>query len=453
MAGVVVLNVVAGGMRSITLVQAFQYWLKLTAIAVPVVFLLLAWHADGAPDPAAAAPPVARSTTTVRVPDAVRVRVDSPVDVTVRGTLDGRRVDGAVRLPAGTAELAAGTEVTLPAGAVVPHVVDVQAAGGTQWAMPTSGAGGRDHPLYRVYSLLVALLFGTMGLPHVLVRFYTNPDGRAARRTTLVVLALLGLFYVFPAVYGAMGRLYAPDLLLTGRTDAVVLLLPGRMLAAPWSGLARRWSSRGPSRPSCRRAAASPCRSPACSARTSCGGGCGPASAASGSGALLAVGVPVLLSLLTLRTSLADMVGLAFAVAASSFCPLLVLGIWWRGLTPPARWPGWSPAAGSPRRRSLGTIAGGGPRGGAGAAGPARGLVDAGRVRRDGGRVAAHAPVGARRRRRGRWSACTRPRRWDWRRHSLRDGRRGQVDAPPVPVSAQMSPTAHRAGTTVRRSR
>jgi cation/acetate symporter len=29
----------------------------------------------------------------------------------------------------------------------------------------------------------------------------------------------------------------------------------------------------------------------------------------------------------------ADVVGLAFAVAASSFCPLLVLGIWWRGLT------------------------------------------------------------------------------------------------------------------------
>jgi len=28
-------------------------------------------------------------------------------------------------------------------------------------------------------------------------------------------------------------------------------------------------------------------------------------------------------------------VGLAFAVAASSFCPLLVLGIWWRGMTAP----------------------------------------------------------------------------------------------------------------------
>ena len=74
-----------------------------------------------------------------------------------------------------------------------------------------------------------------MGLPHVLVRFYTNPDGRAARRTTLVVLALLGAFYLLPAVYGALGRLYAPDLAASGRADAVVLLLPaadGRRAAA-----------------------------------------------------------------------------------------------------------------------------------------------------------------------------------------------------------------------------
>ncbi|MGH3995022.1 MAG: sodium:solute symporter family transporter, partial [Pseudonocardiaceae bacterium] len=34
-AGIVVVNVVLGGMRSITFVQAFQYWLKLSALAVP----------------------------------------------------------------------------------------------------------------------------------------------------------------------------------------------------------------------------------------------------------------------------------------------------------------------------------------------------------------------------------------------------------------------------------
>lgn len=38
---VVCLSVVTGGMRSITFVQAFQYWLKLTALAVPVVFMLV----------------------------------------------------------------------------------------------------------------------------------------------------------------------------------------------------------------------------------------------------------------------------------------------------------------------------------------------------------------------------------------------------------------------------
>jgi Na+(H+)/acetate symporter ActP len=47
-------------------------------------------------------------------------------------------------------------------------------------------------------------------------------------------------------------------------------------------------------------------------------------------GALIAVAVPAVLSLLAVRTSLADTVGLAFAVAASTFCPLLVLGMWWR---------------------------------------------------------------------------------------------------------------------------
>ena len=50
-AGVVVFSVATGGMRSITFVQAFQYWLKLTALALPVLFLVLAWQGDGAPDP------------------------------------------------------------------------------------------------------------------------------------------------------------------------------------------------------------------------------------------------------------------------------------------------------------------------------------------------------------------------------------------------------------------
>ena len=43
--------------------------------------------------------------------------------------------------------------------------------------------------------------------------------------------------------------------------------------------------------------------------------------------------IPIPLSLVTSGLELSRSVGLAFAVAASTLCPLLVLGIWWRGLT------------------------------------------------------------------------------------------------------------------------
>lgn len=51
----------------------------------------------------------------------------------------------------------------------------------------------------------MATFLGTMGLPHVVVRFYTSPNGRDARRTTVAVLALVGLFYLLPPIYGALG--------------------------------------------------------------------------------------------------------------------------------------------------------------------------------------------------------------------------------------------------------
>jgi Na+(H+)/acetate symporter ActP len=50
-------------------------------------------------------------------------------------------------------------------------------------------------------------------------------------------------------------------------------------------------------------------------------------------GSVIAIGVPSVLAMIAADLPIANAVGLAFAVAASSFCPLLLLGIWWRGLT------------------------------------------------------------------------------------------------------------------------
>ncbi len=330
---VVLLNVVAGGMRSITIVQAFQYWLKLTAIAVPVVFLALAWTADGRPDPGSGSVPVARTTTTVQLPSTVTVRVDVPITVRITGVVDGRRVNGPVLLATGTTQLRAGSQVTFTAGQPVPHTLDIQASTGKSWGEPTSGAGGRDHPLYRLYSLLLALLFGTMGLPHVLVRFYTNPDGRAARRTTVVVIGLLGLFYVFPPFYGAIGRIYTPDLLMTGRSDAVVLLLPERLLPEPWGLMVSALVTAGAFAAFLSTSSGLTVSVAGVLSQDLLRGRLSASVRGFRLGAVLAVVAPALLSLIALRTSLADTVGLAFALAASTFFPLLVLGIWWHGLT------------------------------------------------------------------------------------------------------------------------
>jgi Na+(H+)/acetate symporter ActP len=317
---VVTVNVAGGGMRSATFVQAFQYWLKLTALAVPAFFLLLAWQADGAPDLAPPTGPVFRAETTVRFDTDVEVDVPQRV-----------RVDGGERvLQPGVARFEAGDVVVFPAGAAVPHVRAVSAATGDAWAQPLSGAGGLEHPLYATYALVLATFLGTMGLPHVLIRFYTNPDGTAARRTTLAVLVLLGIFYLLPALYGALGRIYSPELLLTGRTDAVVLSLPTAMLAGTSGALLEALLVAG-----------------AFAAFLSTSSGLLVSTAGvlvqdvfRGSrvrdfrrATVVAAAVPLALALPASALPLGQVVGLAFAVAASTFCPLLVLGIWWRGLT------------------------------------------------------------------------------------------------------------------------
>ncbi|WP_326959846.1 solute symporter family protein [Amycolatopsis sp. NBC_01286] len=62
------------------------------------------------------------------------------------------------------------------------------------------------------FSLGIALVLGTAGLPHVLMRFYTVPTARDARRSVVWAIVLIGVFYLFTLVlgYGA-GALVGPD--------------------------------------------------------------------------------------------------------------------------------------------------------------------------------------------------------------------------------------------------
>ncbi|MGV9805494.1 sodium/solute symporter [Micromonospora chersina] len=304
---VVTANVALGGMRAITFVQAFQYWLKLTALAVPAIFLALQWQADARP--------------AVTPPDGPTFRTATTVVVEHRATLT--LPDGDIR------EVRPGDRLDFAAGDPVPEVSGT-AIGATDWLLPDT-AGDDDRGLFATYSLILATFLGTMGLPHVLVRFYTNPDGAAARRTTLVVLALVGVFYLLPTIYGVLGRIYTPQLLVTGQTDAVVVLLPGATLGDGTTGrLLAALVAAG---------AFAAFLSTSSGLLTSVAGVISTDVLGRGSvrgfrlATVIAGGVPAVLALNVSGLDVSQVVGLAFAVAASSFCPLLVLGIWWRGLT------------------------------------------------------------------------------------------------------------------------
>ncbi|MEQ0561413.1 cation acetate symporter [Amycolatopsis sp. NEAU-NG30] len=77
-------------------------------------------------------------------------------------------------------------------------------------------------------SLGIALVLGTAGLPHVLMRFYTVPTARDARRSVVWAIVLIGVFYLFTLVlgYGA-GAIVGPDKIAKapGTTNAAAPLL------------------------------------------------------------------------------------------------------------------------------------------------------------------------------------------------------------------------------------
>ena len=88
-------------------------------------------------------------------------------------------------------------------------------------------------------SLSIALVLGTAGLPHVLMRFYTVPSAREARRSVVWAIWLIGIFYLFTLVLGfGAGALVGPTDILAapgGVNSAAPLLafeLGGTVLLA-----------------------------------------------------------------------------------------------------------------------------------------------------------------------------------------------------------------------------
>jgi cation/acetate symporter len=309
---VITLNVALGGMKGITLVQAMQYWMKMFAISVPVFVLMAVFGGygknlgvnDG------------RSLATALNP----VAAEQPAEIARKPLPEKAPKDEAWLSPFG------------------PLTTKAAKAAGL------SAEEGKPLSLVYTYSLIIALVCGTAGLPHILVRFYTNPDGVAAKRTTMWVMILIGVFYVFPPIMGVIGRNLLPELYAaTGAkgTDKVVLELP-RIINeryGVWGSVLSGIACAGAFAAFMSTFSGLLVSMTGALAHDVYGRMLRPQStpeqrmrmfkfAAIGIG-----GLSVLLGSQVEQLQINFMVGQAFAIAAASYFPLLFMSVWWRRMT------------------------------------------------------------------------------------------------------------------------
>ncbi|MEU6393462.1 cation acetate symporter [Streptomyces sp. NPDC046939] len=217
---------------------------------------------------------------------------------------------------------------------------------GADFLVPGLKYGGSWTARLDFISLGLALVLGTAGLPHILSRFYTVPTARAARRSVVWSIGLIGSFYLMTIVLGfgaaalvgsaavrdsnAAGNTAVPLLALdlgggadsTGGTVlfAVVAAVAFATILAVVAGitLASSASVAHDLYASLRRKRGGKQRSEVAVARV----------AAAGIGV-----VAIALGLLARDLNVAFLVGLAFAVAASANLPVLLYSLFWRGFT------------------------------------------------------------------------------------------------------------------------
>ncbi len=185
-------------------------------------------------------------------------------------------------------------------------------------------------------SLGLALMFGTAGLPHILMRFYTVPDARAARKSVFIATGLIGVFYLMTFIlgFGAMvlvgpdaikgvdagGNMAAPMLaeLLGGRPflgfiaavafATILAVVAGLALSGAATISHDLWASvvrKGHPRP-------------------------GEELRVARLATIVLAAIAIALGIAFKGQNVAFMVGLAFAIAASANFPALVLSIFWR---------------------------------------------------------------------------------------------------------------------------
>ena len=193
-------------------------------------------------------------------------------------------------------------------------------------------------------SLGLALMFGTAGLPHILMRFFTVKDAKEARKSVFYATGLIGYFYILTFIigFGAIALLYGnpeftkPDGSYSGVANMVAIslaeVLGGNVFLGFISAVAFATILAVVSGLAISGAGAishdlfvNVCKDGKCDPKLEM---------KVTKGATIFLGIlAIALGFLFEKQNIAFMVGLAFAIAASVNFPILLLSIYWKNLT------------------------------------------------------------------------------------------------------------------------
>lgn len=343
-AAIMAFYVGVGGMKGTTLNQIFQFWWLWFAMFLVVAFAF----GNGFSYPKALA-------------DASKEPIVDTKALTVAELTTPNPATGKTPLEA------AKTVMTPEEYAKVEEFVAAKSEGKIPVALPAKNKlhelramlfrePGHRYNKFDQFSMVLALVLGTAGLPHILNRYYTNPSGSAARRSTFWVLVFIGTFYIMAPIAGLAGLGFIKEHLANGGTIAAAnvhghLVKPDQVMPTLGNLLGGQ-------------ALLGVVSAGAFAAMFSTIGGLLIASASavghdvyekyinpSASEAkrvlvgrvavLLFAGLALLIGLAIPKFGLdqaypaliAMMVTWAFSVGASAFVPMLLTGIWWKGTT------------------------------------------------------------------------------------------------------------------------
>ena len=222
-----------GGMKGTTLNQIFQFWWLWFAMFLVVIFAFGSGFS---------------------YPAALKDASSAPIVNTKQLTVAELTTENA----AGVTPLEQAEEImTAEEFATVEEFVDSNAEGKIPVALPSVNKlhelkdqlfaePGHRYNAFDQFSMVLALVLGTAGLPHILNRYYTNPSGSAARRSTFWVLVFIGTFYILAPIAGLAGIGFIKDYLAGGGTIAAptvhgLLVKPDQVMPTLGSILGGQW--------------------------------------------------------------------------------------------------------------------------------------------------------------------------------------------------------------------